>query len=246
MQPWSQPLLWKGAATGGDPHFAQVVLLMGFNGTNGSTGAPGMTDESPAAHGTATVAGGGATISTTQKQFGASSLSLNGASSINFPDSNDWNLAAGQFTVEGWFYTNTITGNFHFIVGQWDSGALSLGWILSVNNATPSWNISTVGSNNLFQLDSAPTTVTTGTWHHVAVDYDGVKYRFYLDGVTTKTSTTPETIFNSTDKLVIGSTNANDVNWFNGYIYELRITKGFARYATDTGFTVPTAPFPRS
>jgi hypothetical protein len=238
--------LWKGAATGGDPHFAQVVLLMGFNGTNGSTGAPGMTDESPAAHGTATIAGSGAVISTTQKQFGASSLSLDGASSITFPDSNDWNLAAGQFTVECWFYTNTVTGNFHFIVGQWDSGALSLGWILSVNNATPSWNISTVGSNNIFQLDSAPTTVTTGTWHHVAVDYDGIKYRFYLDGITTKTTTTPVTIFDSTNKLVIGSNNGNDFSWFNGYIDELRITKGFARYATDTSFTVPIAAFPRS
>jgi hypothetical protein len=33
---------------------------------------------------------------------------------------------------------------------------------------------------------------------------------------------------------------------FGGWIDELRITKGVARYASDGGFTVPTAAFPRS
>ncbi len=31
-----------------------------------------------------------------------------------------------------------------------------------------------------------------------------------------------------------------------GWLDELRITKGVARYASDGGFTVPTAAFPRS
>lgn len=33
---------------------------------------------------------------------------------------------------------------------------------------------------------------------------------------------------------------------FQGHIDEVRITKGVARYASDAGFTVPAAAFPRS
>ena len=60
-----------------DPYFANTVLLMGYEGADASTGAPGMTDESPAAHGTATVTGA-AQIDTAQFKFGTSSLLLAG------------------------------------------------------------------------------------------------------------------------------------------------------------------------
>lgn len=33
---------------------------------------------------------------------------------------------------------------------------------------------------------------------------------------------------------------------FSGNMKELRITKGVARVANDAGYTVPTAPYPRS
>jgi hypothetical protein len=246
MQPQSQPLLWSKAVVSGpaDPSWSNVVLLMGFEGANGSTGAPGMNDESPVARGVATVAGGGAMISTAQKKFGSSSLSLNGASSITFPDSNDFNFGAGKFTVECWFNTSTVAGGNYFMICQWDATLTSEGWALWVQGAIPSWNISTTGTDNIFQLN-ANQSILTGVWHLASVDYDGVKYRFYLDGVMTMSSTTPETIFNSVNKLVIGSENANSNYFFTGYIDEVRVTKGVARYASDSGFTVPTAAFPR-
>ena len=71
---------------------------MGFEGSNGSTGAPGMTDESPSHHGTATVTGT-ASISTAAFKFGTSSLLLNGGV-IQFPDSNDWWFAGNPFTID--------------------------------------------------------------------------------------------------------------------------------------------------
>jgi hypothetical protein len=82
-----------------DPNFSSVKLLLGFEGANGSTGAPGMTDESGAAHGTATVSGSGA-ISTTQFKFGASSLDYSGSGVITWADNADWHLGSGHFTVE--------------------------------------------------------------------------------------------------------------------------------------------------
>ncbi|TIL80512.1 MAG: LamG domain-containing protein, partial [Mesorhizobium sp.] len=62
-----------------------------------------------------------------------------------------------------------------------------------------------------------------------------------------KGSATPanSNTFNAATVLAIGSTSAG-ARSFNGWIDELRITKGVARYASDGGFTPPTAAFPRS
>jgi hypothetical protein len=60
----------------------------------------------------------------------------------------------------------------------------------------------------------------------------------------TGSSATPRTIFNSNLNLAIGSF-FNGVNLMNGFVDELRITKGVARYATDTSFAVPASAFPR-
>lgn len=68
----------------------------------------------------------------------------------------------------------------------------------------------------------------------------------YLNGVIVASSTTHRTINPSGAVLSIGG-DGNTTNFnFNGWIDEVRITKGVARYASDAGFTVPTAAFPRS
>ncbi len=50
--------------------------------------------------------------------------------------------------------------------------------------------------------------------------------------------------FNSAGTLNIGMIGSSF--GFDGWIDELRITKGVARYASDSGFAVPTSAYPRS
>jgi len=245
MQPWSQPLLWQAVsgAVACDPYFGNVVLLMGYEGANGSTGAPGMTDQSPSAHGNANVVGA-AQISTTQKKFGASSLSLNGTNSqINFAYSNDWNLGAGNFTIECWVYPTTISGT-QFIVGPWQA-APNLGWTLVINGPNIEFHLSTTGSDNLAPVINL-SSITANSWYFVTVDYDGIKYRMYVNGTTVSTSATTHTIYNPSLAIGIGANSSGNGSFLAGYIDELRITKGFARYASDSGYTVPASAFPRS
>ena len=244
MQPWSQPLLWphpSGAVN--DPYFGNVVLLMGYEGTNGSTGAPGMTDESPSAHGTATRNSTGSTISTAQFKFGTSSLSTTDtSSSIYFPDSNDWYFASSPFTIEMWIYPTNITGP-GYLVAQFQT---SLSWAFFVQSGHLDWATSTDGSAINNDINAAGT-IVLNTWHHVCIDFDVSKYRAYVNGVMGGSFTTVRALFNSTAPLVISSySTALNFNSFEGWIDELRITKGVARYASDAGFTVPTAAFPRS
>jgi hypothetical protein len=229
-----------GPTPPGPPPFADVKLLCGFEGTNGSTT---ITDESSSLHGTATV-NNSAQISTSQAKFGSSSLLLTASSSddISWPDDADWNFGSGQFTVECFIRPVTLSG-FKFLVGQWFTSG-DLGWILYLNGTSLSFNYSTTSSDNNTMFTAG--TLTTGAWHHIAIDYDGSKYRLYLDGTCIATHATPHTFNDSTDVLAIGS-NATDGSFFyDGYMDEIRITKGYACYASDTSYTVPTAAFPRS
>ena len=243
MQPWSQPLLWKATSTAVacDPYFGNVVLLMGYEGTNGATTGPGVTDESPAAHGAATLLGAGVSINTGTFKFGTSSLAT-GNARTQYADSNDWNLGGGQFTVEFWANFLNPISTTEFLIGQWQSAG-NLGWEIWANNSQLAWSTSTTGSDNNADI-TASTTLSINTWYHVCVDFDGSKYRLYQNGVMVGSFATPRTIFNSSLHLTIGS---NDVGgfFFSGFMDELRITKGVARYASDAGFAVPTAAFPR-
>lgn len=225
-----------------DPHFANVVLLMGFEGSNGATGSPGMDDESLSVHGT--LSGGSSTsnISTAQFKAGSSSLHLTG-NSVDFPDSADWDLGSGHFTIEFFGYPGTVSG-VQFLVGQWNA-APDLGWQLYMNGNNLCWNTSTTGSDNNTDITGS-TAITSSLWHHLCIDYDGIKYRVYVDGVQNGSFATPRTLFNSSTVLTLGAAANGGFLFDPGFMDELRITKGVARYATDTSFTVPTVPLPRS
>jgi hypothetical protein len=87
-------------------------------------------------------------------------------------------------------------------------------------------------------------TISTGQWYHVAVSRSGTTTRIFIDGTLEDTEASDTTSYNySTDDLLIGRNGWNDSGsqGFYGYIDEVRITKGVARY-TDT-FPEPTAPF---
>lgn len=239
-----------GGGGGGDSFFSSVKLLMGFNGANGSTGAPGMTDESSAAHGNASVFGG-EHIDTAQFKFGASSLRAD-SGSVQYGDHADWRLSAAnsdQFTVECWVRFNT-TGTSKVIIAQYTADG-TVGWAFQTPGASASEFMFYFSPDGTFAsgvaVQSTGAGLTTGAWYHLAADKDsGGKIRIYKDGVMLGSATPANSaIFNSPENLGIGATPAGG-GAMDGWIDELRITKGAARYASDSGYTVPTAAFPRS
>ena len=243
MRPWSQPLLWPhpSAAVACDPYFGNVVLLMGYEGPNGST-TTGFQDESPSAHGFGNPVG--AVIDTSQFKFGTSSVRLNNAAII-FGNSADWHFGSGQYTVECWFRPNSNPGQ-GFFVGQWLTVGNSA-WVMNtgVSGSTLTWNMSPDGGTTNIVAFNGSWAFATGTWYHIAVDFDGTNTRGYVNGVMVGKYTTPVTIFTSSNNLGIGANSGATSFIVDGWMDELRITKGVARYASDSGFAVPTAAFPR-
>jgi hypothetical protein len=243
---------WGGiAASGGDPNadpfLGSVVLLMGFNGADGSTT---MADESPSAKGNASVFGN-AQLDTAQQKFGTASLLLDGVDDrITFSDSAD-----GDFTVEAWIRFNDLTG-FQTIVSHWSDNGSNAGWLLDyTGSATNDLRFGYTQDGNTVNAVFAggDWTPSTGVWYHVAASRAGNTLRVFAGSAGSTTligsaDVTGVTLANSGEGLRIGTIEASngisEINDFNGWIDEIRITKGVGRYSST--FTVPTAAFPRS
>lgn len=227
-----------------DASFANVKLLLGFNGPNNSI-TTGFADESSAAHGT--LINGSVSLakcSTVKRKFGVASL-RQAVQGVWLADHADWNLSNGLFTIEMFIRPDVAaSGTPQFLIGQW-SAAPTLGWEFYIDaSGHLAWNVSTTGSNNLFDITGS-NVLTSAAWQHVCIDFNGTKYRIYHEGVMVGSSTTLRTINNSTNTLGIGSSSSSGNFWYTGYMDELRFTPGMARYGSDGGLVVPTQPFGR-
>lgn len=223
------------AAGGSDPYFSSVKLLCGFEGTNGQTT---FTDESASAR--TITRQSTAQISTAQAKFGGSSLLLNGSSDyLTCAHSTDFEFGSGQYTIE-FFVRFSSTGDTAFL-GQLDGSAT--GWLFS--KATNGLQLFADNGAGQTGVGWSP---STNTWYHVCVDRDsGGATRSYVDGVMKQKATGTNAMSAAASaSLAIGRYGPSAIWYLNGYMDELRITKGVARYASDGGFTAPTAAFPRS
>lgn len=221
-----------GLPVPGDTHYASTKLLLHFNGADGSTT---FTDNSSA---TKTVtANGNAKISTAQSKFGGSSGYFDGNMDFLYAaDSVDWDFGVYDFSVETWclFLSHTTTQT---LVGNYQTENGTIGWVLQYRSDTAGllFGYGDVG------LIHVPWTPVDGTWYHIAAAREGNALRVFVNGALLKTVTNSTDISGSTAPLRIGCLYyTSNIQFFNGHLDDLRITKGVARYTAS--FTPPTAP----
>lgn len=236
------PGIVAGAAVtggGGDPYWANVSSLLHFDGANGSTT---FTDQK----GLVWTPVNSAAISTAQYKFGGASSQflpsppLGGggvAQRITTPDDASLRFGTGNFTIEGWFRPaapNLDNGAF-WIKGNNTTGGIGLG-------VTPTaCKFRANGSNDL----TPSATISTTAFTHIAFCREGTTRRIYVGGVQVG-SDTLSFDHNDTSSVIVGSSAGDTRFAYNGYIDDLRVTKGVCRYPGGTTFTPPTAAFPDS
>ena len=184
---------------------------------------------------------GNAQISTTQSKWGGSSIAFDGTGDgLYSPYSDLLTFRTGNFTVEFWMYFNSKTG-YQTIASLGYTTNATNRWIIQTGNGDGKllWYYSSVVATD------TGSTVNTGQWYHIAIVKNVSTVTIYRDGVSVG-SGTDNNDYNpaSNSQFYIGggsSTGFNDY-YFNGYIDDLRITKGFARYTAN--FTVPAGAFP--
>lgn len=241
----------KAWPVAGDTDFAKVSLLLHGNGTNGSTVFVDSSSNSFAVTGF-----GNAQISTAQSKFGGASLAFDGSGDyLRVADNDAFEIGAGDFTLEAWIYLTgysaSYSGNFFAMIACKDSGAAGAGraFAFSVNGTASSWtglSLVLFASNTTNTGNTGSFAFSLNTWYHVAVARSGSTVRLYVDGNDVGGGTNTRSVQATTTLVTIGAEDpfyqASFAYWFPGYIDDLRITKGVARYTAN--FTPPSAQLP--
>jgi hypothetical protein len=179
---------------------------------------------------------GNAQVSTSVVKYGSGSMYFDGTGDyLRAPNSQNIAFGTGDFTIEMWLWFNaTPTGDVVVIDARPSNTAVP--WIITADATS---------GGTLYFYDGttyrSTIPITPQAWMHFAVSRVNGTLRIFNNGVQ-GFSGTVTTSLNPTGSLVIGARNDGLVP-FTGYMDDLRITKGIARYTRN--FTPPQVALPR-
>ncbi len=210
-------------------------LVSNFDGSDAATA---FTDPVAGAYTFA----GNAQLDTAQKKFGTASLLLNGNDYVTLPDSADWDFGIGDFTIDFQLRFNSVNGASNNTILDMGSVQNSKGVFIYQGAGTNVLHIALNGGGNDYTFAWTP---STATWYHVAFSRSGTSLKAFVDGVQIgATQTSSDNIDSSTYGLSIGATNVTPGSYLDGWLDEIRISKGIARWTAN--FTSPTAAYTAS
>lgn len=217
--------------TAGDPDFDKVALLLHMDGADGSTV---ITDSSQRPK--TVTAMGDAKISTAQGLFGGDSGYFDGSGDyLIFPHGPDFDFGTGAFTIEFFLYrtggTTCVLVSSRESLPQGTKGQLEIG--INANN--------TLYFHDGVNTFTSSLSIQNNVWSHGAFCSPGNGQVSIFIGGALAFSGTCETHWTYTSNWMVGRWAGGTQYNYQGYLRELRITKGVARYTAN--FTPPTAPF---
>lgn len=231
-QPQPVPMPYGRA---GDPFWGSVSLLLRMDGPHGSQTFRDLSQNS-----LAVTANGDAQISAVQRRFGDTSGFFDGAGdslSVTLPP-----LGTQNFTIEFWFFRRGNTGEGvnlgQSMLDTRNPDTANAGWDIVMSRfggqTRPSLFMGTSGTS----FGGIGNVINNNEWYHFAACRSGSVSRYFLNGALLGSGTIGS--LNATNQTLRICTGANGS--FFGFLSELRITRGVARYTSN--FPAPTAPFP--
>jgi hypothetical protein len=173
-----------------------------------------------------------AQVSTTQSKWSPTSVRFDGSGdALNIVSNPALNFGSGSFTLEAWVYLITMSGDY-FTIGSSGAGGAFFGF----RTADIGYGRPNVGWD--YQAASG---MVINNWYHIAYSRSGTSMRMFVNGTQVgATQTTSQAYDLSLTSTTVGA--LQNANFLNGYIQDLRITRGIGRYTAN--FSVPTAAFP--
>ena len=220
---------------------ANTALMLHFDGTNGGTT---FTDNAPSPH--TIMVSGDTNTSTAQKKFGTASGYFDGTGDfLRIATSGDGSyvMGTGNFTVDFWAYDVKVAdpdstvvqigrGQFGACIGYVHSGG---NFVLYLSSSNGGWQIASAVS-----MGALP----GAAWAHYALVRNGNTWTTYKDGTQVSQFSDSASLYVGDEDMQIGRytyTDNSTTNEMEGYIDELRVSKGVARWTAD--FTPPAAPY---
>lgn len=223
-----------------DVHHPNVTLLLHFDGVEASTT---FTDYSDSVRTVTPV--GAATVTTVNRVAGTGALSTGGATGwLSIASSTDFDLAAGDFTVEMHYAPLSFpgSGQYHTLFSRGLSES-SYSYMAVVSSFAGVQQVLLFSSASGAPLLNADVTawLTIGVFSHLAFVRDGSVYRLYVNGSLVSTDSGP--IVNQTQPLLIGT--SPEFSWTaDGLFDDFRFTAGICRYPNGTTFMPPRIALP--
>jgi len=190
---------------------------------------------------------GTASASNTQRKFTSSSAIVYDGNSdyLQIPANDFFNFGTVDFTMETFVHA-VATGNtypaFMSTVTGWSSGANGHRFDNTGHANKFSFFVngfSGRSSGNPFMHTT--NTFSHDTWYHYAVTRSGNTFRMFVNGVLEDTQTSTGSLNIGLGGFRSGWSFDGGNGYFNGYIQDMRITRGLARYTS--AFTPPTTEF---
>ncbi len=212
-----------GAGGGNDSY---TKLLLHMNGANGSVAVP---DDSGSAH--VLTVNGNAQISTAKSKFGGASGYFDGSGDyLERANHADFQFGSGDFTIDFWIYP-LATAAYNGVVTFWHPNANNGDWRLYLLSGSIVFDIYDEGNGG----KNISAALSTNVWTHVAAVKDGSLMRLFING-TLQASVAPTSSWNlnsTSSVLRVAAVYVLGMDYFNGYLDEVRISKGIARWTSD-------------
>jgi len=178
-------------------------------------------------------AAGNAQISTAQSKYGGSSIYFDGSGDYLTPTAaaDSFAFGTGDFTIEMWIRPTAFLAD-RTLIDFRPSGQNGAYVLINMSNSANGAPYVVVNSSIVIN----GTGLTADTWVHIALCRSGTSTKFFIGGTQVGSTWTDTTNYLSTaNRPIIGKALA-------GYMQDIRITKGLARYTSN--FTPPTSLLP--
>jgi len=153
---------------------------------------------------------------------------------------------AGDFTIEGWFYFTKNNVGYQGLMSTYRTSDIS-GWILVLeSNNTLRFYATNAGITWYWPMSISSNYVPTlNKWTYIVIQRLGSSAKMFVDGIEVG-STSNNLDITSGSKIEIGSYLyfPGGRKSLQGYVGEVRITKGLARYPLNNP-QIPNKPFPK-
>jgi hypothetical protein len=179
---------------------------------------------------------GTAQVSTSILKYGSGSMQFNGSGNyLVTPYTPNLVFRTGDFTFETWLFWTGGNSENNVIMNN-----ASGGFNLKLQGTTAAnWALENSYIGQLADFGTAP---TKNVWHHIAVTRASGTLRAFIDGVQVYVGANSTDFVNTGAWYIAGNGNSLSL-YMTGFLDDLRITKGIARYQGN--FTPPQQALPR-
>ena len=216
---YSEPDGQNEIAGSTDPYFNNVSLLLSLDSN--------FNDSSLNNH--SVTVNGNTTISSTESKFGGGSGYFGGTDYLRIPATPSLHIGLQDFTLEMWVNRNgSSTSKFYiFNIGGHGSNSYAL-YIQDGYLRSDFYTNTSISAN----IDTVP-----GVWSHIATSRENGVLRTFVDGVLVSTNSGAAVSVSNSDITIGGLIWDQYYDFVGGYIDDLRLTIGVARYTAN--FTPP-------